>query len=355
MATIADVARAAGVSTSTVSYVLSGKRPISTDTRRRVERSIRRLGYHPNAGARALASSRTKVLALVVSLRAAVNVPVVMQFVATAVTSARVYDHDVLLVTKDEGPAGLRRVAGSAMVDAMIVMDIETAEPRIPLLRSLPCPAVLIGVPEDPVDLSCVDLDFRAAGALCVTHLAELGHRDIGMIGPAAEVYERGSSYADRFLRGLTSAADHHRVHLTTQPCEPDRQAVLRCVDTLLRRPDLSALVVHNESALAPLLSHLGQLGIRVPEDLSVVALCPDDMAEDQTVGLTSVAIPAAEVSRIAVELAMRQLAGETARETRLLAPRLTVRASTMHPRKQGISRRRRLLSDRSGEAGTAG
>ena len=111
---ISDVARHADVSPSTVSYVLSGKRSISAQTRRRVLDSIATLGYRPHAGARALASSRTKVLALVVSLRAAVHVPVVMQFAASAVTSARVYDHDVLLVTKDEGPAGLRRVAGSA-------------------------------------------------------------------------------------------------------------------------------------------------------------------------------------------------------------------------------------------------
>ncbi len=333
MATIADVARAAGVSTSTVSYVLSGKRPISAGTRERVEKSIRQLGYHPHAGARALASSRSKVLALVVSLRADVNVPVVMQFVASAVTSARGYDHDVLLVTKDEGPEGLRRVAGSAMVDAMIVMDIESSEPRIPVLRSLSCPAVLIGVPEDPVDLGCVDLDFQAAAALCVTHLAELGHRDIGLVGAAPEVYQRGASYAERFLRGFTSAARQRRVHITAQRCGPDREAVLRCVDKLLARPALTGLVVHNEAALAPLLAYLNQLGVRVPEDLSVVALCPDDMAENQAVGLTSVAVPAAEVSRLAVDMVMRQLAGETSRETRLVAPRLTRRASTTHPR----------------------
>ena len=70
MATIADVAKAAGVSSSTVSYVLSGKRPISQATRHRVEKAIRDLGFSPHAGARALASSRTNVLGLVVPLRA---------------------------------------------------------------------------------------------------------------------------------------------------------------------------------------------------------------------------------------------------------------------------------------------
>ena len=110
MATIADVASHAGVSMSTVSYVLSGKRPISEETRRRVQASIRALGYHPHAGARALASSRANVIALVIPLRTGVHVPVVMQFVVSVVTSARTYDHDVLLLTQGSGhmtlPAG---------------------------------------------------------------------------------------------------------------------------------------------------------------------------------------------------------------------------------------------------------
>src|SRR2546423_7781793 len=114
MVKIADVASHAGVSISTVSYVLSGKRPISEATRSRVQASIRALGYHPHAGARALASSRSNVIALVMPLRQGVHVPVVMQFVIAVVASARRHDHDVLLVTQDEGERGLRRVVHSS-------------------------------------------------------------------------------------------------------------------------------------------------------------------------------------------------------------------------------------------------
>src|SRR6266508_3905971 len=147
MVKIADVASHAGVSISTVSYVLSGKRPISEDTRRRVQASIRTLGYHPHAGARALASNRSNVIALVIPLRTGVHVPVVMQFVLSVVTSARRYDHDVLLVTQDEGERGLRRVAASAIADGLVVMDVEMHDARIPVLRSLTRPSVLIGFP----------------------------------------------------------------------------------------------------------------------------------------------------------------------------------------------------------------
>jgi DNA-binding LacI/PurR family transcriptional regulator len=330
MVTIADVASDARVSPSTVSYVLSGKRSISLETRRRVEQSIRKLGYHPHVGARALASSRMNILALVVPLRADQNVPVVMQFVASAVTSARTYDHDLLLLTKDEGPEGLRRVAASSVADAIIVMDIEAAEPRVPVLRSLRRPVVLIGVPDQPFELACVDLDFVAAGSTCVAHLADLGHAEIALIGPSPAVYERGTSYAGRFLRGFTTTANERGLLAASYACAPSYDAVHTCLDDVLREhPATTGLVVHNEAVLAALLSDLRQRGLRIPEDISVVAVCPEDMATNQAIPLTSVAIPAAELGRSAVEMAMRQLNGETHPEIRLLSPRLTERASS--------------------------
>ncbi len=330
MATIADVAGDAGVSPSTVSYVLSGKRSISASTRHRVEQSIRKLGYRPHAGARALAGNRSNVLALVVPLRADQNVPVVMQFVTAAVTTARTYDHDLLLLTKDEGPDGLRRVAGSSMADAIIVMDVEAAEPRVPVLLSLERPVVLIGVPDHPRGLTCVDLDFAAAGAVCVSHLSDLGHTEIALIGPSPAVYERGTSYAGRFLRGFSATAAERDMHAIARPCAPSYEATRGCLDDVLRtQPGTTGLVVHNEAVLPALLSDLRQRGVRVPQDISVVAVCPQDMATNQSIPLTSVAIPADEVGRTAVDMAMRQLNGETHPEIRLLSPRLTERSST--------------------------
>ncbi|HEX3650025.1 MAG TPA: LacI family DNA-binding transcriptional regulator [Pseudonocardiaceae bacterium] len=332
MVTIADVASDAGVSPSTVSYVLSGKRSISERTRGRVQQSIRKLGYHPHAGARALASSRTNILALVVPLRVDQNVPVVMRFVAAAVTAARAYDHDLLLLTKDEGPDGLRRVAASRIADAIIVMDVEAAEPRVPVLRSLRRPVVLIGVPDEPFDLTCVDLDFTAAGSACVAHLADLGHAEIALIGPSPAVYERGTSFAGRFLRGFAATAHERGLIAASSACAPSYDAAHACVDDLLRdHPGTTGLVVHNEAVLPAVLAELRQRGLRVPEDVSVVAVCPEDMATNQSIALTSVAVPAAELGRSAVELAMRQLGGDAHPELRLLAPVLTQRASTVH------------------------
>lgn len=146
MVTLAEVAQHAGVSASTVSYVLSGKRSISTTTRQRVEQSIRDLGYHPNAGARALASSKSNIIALMIPLRTDIYVPVMMEIAIAVATAARTHGYDVLLLTGEEGPDAVRRVTGSGLADAMILMDVELDDERLPLLRGTHQPSVLIGL-----------------------------------------------------------------------------------------------------------------------------------------------------------------------------------------------------------------
>ncbi|MEV0636836.1 LacI family DNA-binding transcriptional regulator [Streptomyces sp. NPDC050619] len=330
MVKITDVARHAGVSPSTVSYALSGKRPISEETRRRVEEAIRELGYRPHAGARALASSKSNVLALVVPLRAGIHVPVVMQFAVSVVTTARRYDHDVLLLTQEEGEEGLRRVADTALVDALILMDVQLHDPRLPLLRALERPSVMIGFPASSEGLTCIDLDFKAAGEACVDHLARLGHKAVALVGSPPEVYVRQTAFAQRVVQGFTAAADRHGLASSVHPCEAGPGAARTVAEQLLReQPALTGVVVHNEPLLEPLIDAFEKLGLRVPGDLSVTAICPDELAESARVPVTSVALPSDDIGTRAVELLMRKLDGTDVPESTLLPPRLTERAST--------------------------
>jgi DNA-binding LacI/PurR family transcriptional regulator len=329
-----DVARAADVSSSTVSYVLSGKRPISKETADRVHQAIRELQYRPNAGARALASSRTNVIALVIPLRAGQNVPVVMEFVAAVVTQARAFDHDVLLLTQDEGVAGLHRVAASALADALIVMDVQADDPRIAVLRRLDQPAVLIGLPARPTGLNCVDLDFAAAGALAVDHLADLGHREIVLVGQPEAVYERKTGYALRLLSGVRDAAAHRGVTVESSSCEASFDGLRACLaTTLAKQPGTTGIIVHNEAVRLAMAAVLKEHERRVPTQMSVVAICPDDMAATDAVAFTNIAIPAHELGTIAVDMVLRHLDATAPTETRLLSPVLTVRDSTAAPR----------------------
>jgi DNA-binding LacI/PurR family transcriptional regulator len=308
--------------------VLSGKRTISAPTRRRVQRSIRALGYRPHAGARALASRRTSVLALVMPLRPDLHTPVSMEIVTSVVTAARRHEHDVLLLTGDEGPAGLRRVAQTALVDGVMLMDVQLRDERVGVLRELAVPGVLIGVPEDATGLTCVDLDFTAAGARCVDHLADLGHRAIAFIGHADDVYRRGSGFATRSRAGVLARAADRGLHCRACACR-ETQAHVGVLAGELLEARVTGLVVHNEAALPMLLDALRAAGRRVPGDMAVVAIAPDDIAERQHPAVSAVDLPAAEMGERAVELLMAKLAGRPELGTTLLAPRLVTRASS--------------------------
>jgi DNA-binding LacI/PurR family transcriptional regulator len=324
MVTLADVARHAQVAPSTVHYVLSGTRPISEGTRRRVQQAIDELGYHPHAGARALARRRSSVLALVHPLRPELRLP--MQMVLSVVTSARGHQHDVLLLTGDEGPAGMRRVARSALVDGFVLMDVELHDERVGVLRELGLPGVLIGVPSDTEGVTCVDLDFDTAAAMCVEHLASLGHREVVLIGEAAEVYRRGSGFANRSLSGFTRRAAELGLSASHHHCDGTSAQVEAALDV---HPNGTAFVVHNALALRPLLDALRSRGREVPRDVSVVALAPDELGG---ASVTTVPLPSEEMGRRAVELLMAKLDGAPDTGATLLAPELVLRGSTSSP-----------------------
>jgi DNA-binding LacI/PurR family transcriptional regulator len=163
-----------------------------------------------------------------------------------------------------------------------------------------------------------------------VEHLARLGHRVVALVGSPPEVYVRQTAFAQRVVQGFTAAADRARLASSVHPCEASPTAARQVAEQLLReQPALTGVVVHNEAILEPLIDAFEQLGLRVPTDLSVTAICPDELAGNLRVPVTSVDLPSAEVGTRAVELLMKKLDHKTVPEATLLPPRMTERAST--------------------------
>ncbi|RWZ67902.1 LacI family transcriptional regulator [Labedella populi] len=275
MATIHDVARAAGVSISTVSYALSGKRSIADSTRRRVADAAVSLGYQPHAGARMLAGTRTQIFALTAPLRHDTYAPAHMAFVLAVATAARRHDYDILLLTEDEATKGLSRVASSRLVDGVIVLDVSVRDERIALVQNLGVPTVVIGIPDDPAGLACVDLDFEAATRLAIDGLADRGHRRMALLGHPDEIYERGSNFPIRVRDTFLSHTADLGLPGRFSTSETDSGAVRAALDALLagdERP--TALIMHcQESVQATVLDHLRDRKISVPEDMSIISV----------------------------------------------------------------------------------
>jgi DNA-binding LacI/PurR family transcriptional regulator len=335
MVTSRDVARVAGVSQSTVSYVMSGRRSISAETRRRVEAAIEQLTYQPNAGARALASQRTQVIGLVVPFAPGADPAGLLPFIETIASCARAEDHDVLLVTADEGSSGLTRLAGRRLCDAIVMMDIGAADARIPVAASLDVPVILIGVPDDSSGLHSVDVDFEHAGTLAVAELATAGHERVVLLGYAAEVVERDINFVRRFQRGTAAAAEARGLgHAVVGPVAPSRagaaDAVRRALELGGERP---GLVVPNSQALRPVVQALLDRGLVPGRDLSLVGLCTNAAAEAGTPAVTNVSLEPRDVSRRAMQT-LFQLLDRTAEApselVELITPRLTRRETTL-------------------------
>src|SRR5581483_10946636 len=200
---------------------------------------------------------------------------------------------------------------------------------RTEMVRQVGIDAALIGGPGDPAGLDCVDLDFAAAGRLCVEHLTQLGHRDIAFIGETEGIYRRHIGFAERTLAGIRAAAAATGVDLVHRPCEGTYEAAAGVLARILEeRPRVTGLIVQNEAIIPPLMGLLRATGRIVPEDVSIVAICPDRLAEQTSPRLTSVNLPAQELGTSAVDLLMRRLDGHGAGEVLLIPPALAARGS---------------------------
>jgi DNA-binding LacI/PurR family transcriptional regulator len=334
MATIGDVAKYAGVARSTVSHVLSGKRPISPATRQRVHDAIDALNFTPNAGAKALATSKSSIIGLVVNVSAGEYAPAIMQYIMIVSETARSLGYDVLLITEADGSAGITRVTRSNLVDGLIVMEVRRNDARVGTLLAARQPGVLIGAADGNSRIDSVDLDFAEAGRVLTRHLVDKGHREALFITVADELLESDLGFAWRFRNAVVAEAESLGMKLTVingavNPVERAGQ-----IGTALDgSPQATALIVHNDGALVELPHLLAGRGLSVPQDISVVSVHADQFGAMFSLPYTAVEASPKVVAERAVQLLASKIksgVGSNAIED-LVPPTLIDRGSTRH------------------------
>ena len=336
MAKIDEVAKAAGVSISTVSYALSGKRPVAPDTRRRIEEAVRELGYSPNAGARMLAGSRTQIFALTEPLRKDTHAPTHMSFVLATAVAARRNDYDILLLTDEQASAGMGRVASSGLVDAILVLDVAPDDERVALSRAIATPTVFIGVPNDHDGLVCVDLDFEAAAALAVDRLADAGHVRLGLVGQPDVAYEK-SNFPPRLRAAAEQRAAQRGIQLTFRPSGRTHSsaAASRRATAELLDEGATALLLHAaDDVHAAVFAEVAARGLRIPEDVSIVSVAASFDTAALTVPVDVIPLIPESSCDLAVELAVRSVGGDRPEPgLHLIPPTYVDRQSIAAPR----------------------
>jgi DNA-binding LacI/PurR family transcriptional regulator len=310
---MADVARVAGVSVSTVSYALTGARPISQATRERIERAMLDLGYTPNAFARGLKSKRSKIIALLFPRRGLDLGLGSLEYILGASDHAQDRGYHLLLWTTDaEAPNDLARLAGQGLVDGALLMEVRLQDPRIDVLRKAGLPFAMIGRTEDSTGIDVIDTDFDQCARTAVEYLISQGHRRFGFVNQASAVLESGRANAVRLDAGVLAAARAAQVELIAVTCESSiaggRAAFRRLVE---QDADVSAVIAFNEQAAPGIMAAAVEFGWRVPEDFSIVSVdMPAQAAQMTAPPMTTVGPSAAGMGRAAVDALIRRLEG---------------------------------------------
>ncbi len=330
---MSDVAKRAGVTLSTVSYVLSGKRAISAPTRQRVLDAIDELDFQPNQLGRALAQRRSNTMALLFPELTRGIGEHQLEIITSAAETASQHGFSFLLSISRDEETEVVHLAQRGFVDGLILMAIKQRDPRVELLRHRHFPFAMIGHGEDNDGISFVDVDFLDAVREALRYLAGLGHRRVAFLGASDALMDSGYGPAVRTLAGFELGSAEFGLEGTWHPCDTTPREAYAVVGELLRTsPDVTALVTAHHEAIGGMVQAARELGRRIPDDLSLVAITSPRQAEAVIPALTTMDFPAAEMGRLGVELLIRQLeaeGGELEPIHRLLRAELTVRQSS--------------------------
>jgi DNA-binding LacI/PurR family transcriptional regulator len=316
VATMTDVARRAGVSVSTVSYVLTGIRPISAATRDRVLEAMAELGYQPNAMARGLARRRSNIVGLLLPLTGRALGATETAFVTGATEAARQAGYHLMLCPVGRGDTDeLQVLATQGLLDGFLVMEVGLTDQRVDLLRTLDPPFVLIGRTAETVGLACVDIDFEQTVEDAVAHLVGLGHRAIAYVNHSGASLAGGYGPARRTEVAFAAALERHGVAGVMVPTEDTASGGRAAIREARERcPELTGVLVMNENAAFGLLADLRESGLEVPFDVSVVSMVTSEVVADlASPPLTTMTSPGTALGAAATRVLLDKLTGEQA------------------------------------------
>ena len=333
--TITDVARAANVHASTVSRVLNGRAELSLlpETRERVIAAATRLGYRPSALARGLRLRRTFTLGMLVP---DITNPVFPSIIKGVEGAAHTRGYHLILCNTDdsfEREASYLRVLREWRVDGILIASSSTADSTIAELRREKVPFVLLNSASRASDDLAVVPDNRQGAAAAIEHLIQLGHRRIGLVA-APQTTMAGQ---ERLLAARAALRRHHLAHEDALVAVADSFSEVsgyRAARRLLLDGEpLTAIFCANDLIALGAIRFARELGLSVPDDLSVVGFNNIPQSELFDPPLTTVNVPQEEMGVLAAAILIDALEGKhLARRHVMLETEVVVRGSSAPP-----------------------
>ncbi|MFL5779289.1 MAG: LacI family DNA-binding transcriptional regulator [Chloroflexota bacterium] len=337
--TSADVAALAGVSRTTVSFVLNGRDvTISPATRERVLDAARQLGSHPSSPARQLARGRTNTIALMLrrtpeEVAGDAFLPELLRGLTIAARNA---GYQVIVETVEPSSGRYEEVIRAHRADGLVVSGPRSGDPELARLVREGVPLVVQGWVPD-LEVASVDVDNRVGALRAVEHLIALGHQRIGCITNAP----RDFTSASERLAGYHAALREARVEAGPEwvvegsfDAASGRKAMAR----LLAQVDPTAVFVASDTVAVGAMSALREAGQKVPSAMSVVGFDDIPLAAHLDPPLTTVRLPGFELGQTVARVLLDRIGGPSVPTRTLLPTELIVRASTGPPGRFGAS-----------------
>lgn len=332
MITIRDVAQRAQVSTSTVSHVINGTRPVSETTRQRVMDAMAVLDYQPNRLARSLRNRRTNTLGVLLPNSAN---PYFAQILAGIEDACFEYGYNIVLGNANDDPQreiSYLEILLSKQVDGILLVSTGAYQQVLDLLATRGVPLVMVdrspGQVYDGWQVDTVITDNVVGGALATDYLLDLGHRRIGCVtGPA-------------WLTSSTGRVEGYQLAMRRAGLAPDPALIVEgdfehdggyaAGVAFLKMPDRpSAIFACNDLMAVGVLCAAYELGLRVPEDVSVIGFDGIPLSSYTVPRLTTISQPGSALGRTAVDHLIKRLADRNASERHSILPvSLTIRDS---------------------------
>lgn len=332
--TIADVAKAAGVSVPTVSRILNNKEYVADETRDRVNEAIKQLGYVPHIQAQRLRGGASRTLALHYPVESPHLLSGVVEtpYITGAAAAAGGQDYFLNFLVSQLTPDALLGMYRSNQIDGMILLQITLDDWRVNLLRENEFPFVMIGRCRDLDNLSFIDLDFENAMVAAFDYLVSLGHREIGFLTYPQNWRAAGLGPAVRSLEGYENALAKYGLEayyreIGLREVEEGFTATLELME---ENPRLTAIISTSHLTAAGSIKAFTKKGYRVPEDRTVLAVGFGEFANGITPSLTALEWSSYEVSYQATLMMTDMLRQKDLPPQQILvAPKLVIREST--------------------------
>ena len=334
-ATIRDVARLANVSVATVSRILNNKPDVSEETRQKVMDVIGELGYARSMQWKQITSGKSNVITLHYPYKLAISNQVSLHFITGVTRACEEHGYSLHLVTQSLSENRLLDFYRTSQSDGLILMEIQTDDWRVELLRQQRLPFVMIGRCENNDGVSFVDFDFEPAMTVAIHHLVDLGHRNIAFVSVITDPKENHYGPSVRALNGYEMACAHYKIPKVYCETENGFENVkLAALNVMREHPEVTAIITIFDTAMAGISSAINSLGLKIPDDVSFVGLGDEQGTEMTSPSLTVLNFPASFMGYEAAKILINELENGTKTVKQILVePKLVIRSSTGHVR----------------------